>query len=384
MRELQNSIQESIHKLLCDQIELLGLSHVYTIQQNSIFSTLPTGIGPDGKPKHTEFIFAGIKTDPGKIKSLEGINLCLVEEAEKVSETSWKYLIPTVIRTPGAEIWIVFNSRLETDPTYKRFVLRMPPNARRVTMNFYDNPWFPAGLDEDRKYLLRLINEASDDDERSQLQADYDHIWLGYPQKHANAAIFRRRVVVEDFDEPPERTTIRYGADWGFSVDPTCLIRFWITEDPLVPKLGGIPAQELWISHEAFGYGVELDRLPEMFDRVPGSRRWPIKGDCSQPQTISYVARQGFNLTAAEKWPGSVEDGIEHIKAFRKIHIHTRCKKMQEEAAMYSYKVDRITEEVLPLVLDKWNHGWDAVRYGLDGFIQKRGAASIWVRLGKK
>jgi phage terminase large subunit len=117
---------------------------------------------------------------------------------------------------------------------------------------------------------------------------------------------------------------------------------------------------------------------------VPGSRKWPIKGDCSQPQTISYVARQGFNLTAAEKWPDSVEDGIEHIKAFRKIHIHTRCKKMQEEAAMYSYKVDRITEDVLPIVLDKWNHGWDAIRYGLCGFIQKRGAASIWARLGKK
>lgn len=376
VRELQNSIQESVHKLIADRIEGLGLSAFYDVQKDRI-------LGTNG----TEIIFAGIKTDPGKIKSTEGINICFVEEAEKVSETSWKVLIPT-IRGPGSEIWICFNPREATDATYKRFALRLPPLARRITINWDDNPWFPAELELERRYAISLINEAADDDERSQAQADYDHVWEGACQQHSNASIFRRRVIIEDFPEPPERTRIHYGADWGFANDPTALIRFWTTEK-MIDVLGEdgitrpVAAQELWISHEAYGYRVDIDELPKLFETVPGSRLWPMKGDSARPETISYVAKQGFNLTAAEKWPGSVEDGIAHLKGFVKIHIHSRCKKMQEEARLYAYKVDRITNEVLPIVLDKNNHGWDAVRYGLDGYIQRRGAVGLWTRLGQ-
>ncbi len=364
VRELQNSIQESIHKLVGDRISGLGLGPYFDIQRQAIY-------GNNG----SEFIFAGIKNDPGKIKSTEGVDICLVEEAEKVSEESWRVLIPT-IRKPGSEIWVAFNPREQSDPTYQRFVVREPPDCRRTKVNWSDNPWFPQVLALEREYALRIINEATDDDERAQLQADYDHVWEGATQRHSNATIFRKRVVIEDFPEPPDQTRIFFGADWGFSQDPTALVRFWITtnEDR---------SDELWISHEAFGHGVEMDEIPRLFDSLPGSRRWPIKGDCAQPMIVSYVARQGFNLTAAEKWPGSIEDGITHVKAFRKIHIHTRCRHMQEEARLYSYKVDRVTGEVLPIVVDAHNHGWDAVRYGLDGYIQRRGLAGRWARLGK-
>jgi phage terminase large subunit len=119
-----------------------------------------------------------------------------------------------------------------------------------------------------------------------------------------------------------------------------------------------------------------------LFDSVPGSRKWPIKADCARPETISYVARQGFNIAAAEKWPGSLEDGVAHLKGFVKIHIEERCKHMQEVARLYAYKIDRVTDEVLPIILDCHNHGWDAIRYGLDGHIQRRGVSAQWARLG--
>jgi phage terminase large subunit len=363
VRELQNSIQESVHKLLSDRIESLGLADSFEIQRQGIY-------GRNG----AEFIFAGIRNDPAKIKSTEGIDICLVEEAEKVSEESWRILIPT-IRKPGSELWICFNPREQTDPTYKRFVLSTPPQCRRIKINWDDNPWFPTALELERQYALQLIREATDDDERVQLQADYDHVWEGDTQRRSDAAVFRRRVVVEAFDEPPDKTRLYFGADFGFANDPTALIRFWITEQ------GG--AEELWISHEAFGYRVEIDETPQLFDTVPGSRKWPIKGDCARPETISYLSRQGFNIAAAEKWTGSVEDGIAHVKAYRKIHIHSRCKRLQEEARLYSYKIDRVTGEVLPVVVDNWNHGWDAVRYGLDGVIQRRGVAAQWARLAQ-
>lgn len=387
VREYQNSIQESIHQLLHDRIEHLGLGTDFDVQAKVINGLRDYKVKEQGRlvQRRSEFIFAGIKSDPGKIKSTEGVDICIVEEAEKVSEASWKVLIPT-IRKPGSEIWVVFNPREETDPTFKRFAARMPPDCRRVTMNWYDNPWFPHALEIERQYALQLIAEAKDDDERAQAQADYDHVWEGACQKHSQAAIFRRRVIVEEFPNPPERTRIHLGADWGFANDPTALIRFWITDHK---DSSGAEWQELWISHEAYGYRTELDELPQLFTPIPDVHKWPIKADCSRPETISYVGRhqapngRGFQISAAEKWPGSVEDGIEHIKAFRKIHIHPRCKKVQEEARLYSYKVDRITGEVLPIVVDAWNHGWDAIRYGLDGYIQRRGVAGQWARLGR-
>jgi phage terminase large subunit len=345
----------------------MGLSRFYDVQGTGIF-------GSNG----TEILFAGIKTDPGKIKSFEGPTICIVEEAERISKASWDMLIPTIRGKDDSEteIWICFNPRNEEDETYEKFVKSIPFNARRVKVNWYDNPWFPPDLDLERRSLIYKINHALNDEDRNQSQSDYDHIWEGECQKNTNATIFRKRVVIEDFPPPPNDMRHYFGADWGFAVDPTALIRFFITTN-------ADRSEELWIEHEAFGYGTEIDNIPALFDKIPGARKWPIHGDSSRPETISYVARQGFHLTAAEKWPGSLEDGVEHIKGFVKIHIHERCKNVQQEARLYSYKVDKNNGDVLPIIVDAWNHGWDAIRYGLDGVIQRRGAAAMWARLAK-
>jgi len=249
-------------------------------------------------------------------------------------------------------------------------VVSPSPRARIVKVNWDDNPWFTPELDADRQELADRIAAATDDELRSELQAEYDHVWEGYCERHAAAAIFRKRVVIDEFEDPPHGTRIHFGADWGFANDPTALVRFWIHDD------------ELYVSHEAFGYRVEIDDTPALFDTIPGARQWPIKADAARPETISYIRRKGFAIDAAEKWSGSVEDGIAHVKGFRRIHIHRRCKHLQEEARLYSYKVDRVSGDVLPVIVDKHNHGWDAVRYGLDGYIQRRGVAAQWAQLG--
>ncbi len=357
VREYQSSTRDSIHQLMSDRVDGLALGSHYDVQGNGIYGT-----------NGTEVLFAGIKTDPGKIKSFEGPTICIVEEAERISKPSWDMLIPT-IRGKGdseTEIWICFNPRDAVDETYKKFVIDIPNNALRVKVNWYDNPWFPADLNLERLSLLRKINETKDDDERVQLQQDYDHIWEGECQMRSDASVFRRRVVIESFEEPPDGTTLRYGADWGFANDPTALVRMWTTtnEDK---------SEDLWISHEAFGYRVENDELPQLFDTVPGSRKWPIKADSARPETISHMAKKfGFRITAADKWPGSLEDGLAHVKSYNRIHIHSRCKHLQEESRMYTYKIDKNSGEVLPIVVDKWNHGWDAVRYGLDALIKRK------------
>lgn len=109
-----------------------------------------------------------------------------------------------------------------------------------------------------------------------------------------------------------------------------------------------------------------------MFDEIPGSRLWPIYADSARPETISYVRQRGFNIRAADKWAGSVEDGIAYLRSFERIVIHERCKHMAQEARLYRYQVDKRTEEILPKVEDADNHCWDALRYALCKYITRR------------
>lgn len=190
----------------------------------------------------------------------------------------------------------------------------------------------------------------------------YEHIWLGKPRTISDAVVFSGKYRVESFADDlwQQADRLFFGADFGFANDPSTLIRSFI--------LG----RTLYIEHEQYGVGVELDHLPAFYDKVPGARDWPIKGDNSRPETIIYLERQGFRISAAAKWPGSVEDGIAYLRGFEHIVIHRRCAHTLQEARLYSYKVDRQTHEVLPVLVDKHNHCWDAIRYSLDEYITGR------------
>jgi phage terminase large subunit len=145
VREQMNSIKDSVHKLLCDQIEALGLSSLFEIQQASIKVVTGPGIG-------SEASFEGIRHNVSKIKSYEGIDICWVEEAVNVSKNSWQVLIPT-IRKEGSEIWVSFNPELETDDTYVRFVKHPPPDAWVQKVGYQDNPWLPSEIRADIEHL---------------------------------------------------------------------------------------------------------------------------------------------------------------------------------------------------------------------------------------
>ena len=150
--------------------------------------------------------------------------------------------------------------------------------------------------------------------------------------------------------------------------DPTCLIQCFIMGD------------SLYIEYESYGYKTELDDIPALFNIIPDAKRWAIKADCSRPETISHVRRKGgFNLSGAPKWENSIIDGIEYLKAFKEIVIHPRCTNLIQEFDNYSYKVDKNTREVLPVLRDSWNHGIDALRYALSSYIKKNISAVDYV-----
>lgn len=340
-REVQNSISDSVHRLLREQIDALNLNDFYRITQNSIY-------GANG----TEFIFKGLKFNVREVKSTEGVNICWCEEAQAISEESWDVLIPT-IRQENSEIWVTFNPLDATDPTYKRFIEHQPPEAYVRKVNYDENPFFPDVLRKEAEWTKQRDYEA------------YLHIWQGEVRRVSNSLIFANRFKVEEF-ETPKHPRFYHGADWGFAKDPSTLIRCFID------------GKKLYIDREAWGVGVEIDKLPELFDTIETAREWSIKADSARPETISYMRRQHFNIKAAKKWAGSIEDGIEFLKSFD-IVIHPRCVHTIDEFNHYSYKVDKMTNDILPVVVDSFNHCIDALRYSLDGMI--KGKTGDWKAL---
>lgn len=383
-REFQTSLADSVHALLKGQIERLGLTPWFNITDREITCRLTK----------SRFIFKGLRHNIAEIKSTEGVTICWIEEAQAVSQASWLELEPTIRSSnpeTGAppEIWASFNPLDDEDYLYKMFVAPLDQaspaaleyqrmrseDASIVEMNWRDNPWFPEDLNKSRKFM-----RATDPDA-------YDWVWEGKTRKISEAAVFRGRYYVQEF-ELPEGLTPNFGADFGFANDPSTLIKFYI--DDRHPDM-----RDLYITHEAYGIGIELDDMPAfyrggkslysdtVYPGVPESDHgWPIKGDNARPETISYLANKQFNIAAADKWPGCVEDGVAHLKGYRAIYIHPRCRFTAQEYRLYSYKVDRKTNppSIVPVILDKHNHCIDAIRYGHDGVITRAGLGN-WRKL---
>jgi phage terminase large subunit len=345
-RELQTSIKDSVHKLLKDQISALNLEKYFYITKDTIKSV-----------NGSEFLFKGVRNNVSEIKSLEGIDICWIEEAAKMSVESWETLTPT-IRKPSSEIWIIFNPDNVDDIIYKKFVIETPDNAKVEKMNFKDNPWFPESLRSEMEYDKKFNYEL------------YDHKWLGNPKLANDAQIFKNKYEVTEFTTPDIKELYQsrffYGADWGFAEDPTVLIRCFIQD------------RVLYIDHEAYGVGIEILELPQLFELVPGSKEGVIYGDSARPDIISFLRSKDYNINPAAKGDGSVKAGIDYIKDFEKVVIHPRCKKTIDEFKLYSFKIDRNSGEILPMVVDKYNHCIDSLRYSLSEYIKRKNDIKVF------
>lgn len=339
-REFQNSIADSVLSLLKEQAEQIGLSDFYHFGRDSI-------IGANG----TEFLFKGLHHNINSIKSIPSITDCWIEEAQTISKLSWETLIPT-IRENGSEIYISYNPYNEDDPVHERFVSGKegpPPNSFILKVNWDDNEWFPEVLmaEKDRDY--RVNPELA------------DHIWGGECRSQSAAQIFKGKYKIANFEPDKSWYGPYFGCDWGFSTDPMALTKSYIDA----------PNRRLYVRNETGGTGIELDHIPSWFDKIPESRTRKIRADNARPETISFVKRQGFNIVAVEKWKGSVEDGIEFLKNFDEIIIHSECVETAKEMKNYSYKVDRLTNDVTTDIVDAWNHYIDSLRYAFEPMIKK-------------
>lgn len=330
IREIQKSIDQSVKKLLEYKIQELGVGHLFDVQKSEIKA-----------PHGGKIIFQGMQNHTAdSIKSLEGYDIAWCEEAQTISQYSLDMLRPT-IRKPGSELWFSWNPRHETDPVEFLRGDEAPSDSIVLEVNFEDNPWFPEVLKDEMEY-----DKRRDPDK-------YAHIWKGEFVQNSEAKVFKNWKI-EEF-ETPEDAIFRFGADWGFSVDPTTLIRCFLI------------GRKLYVDYEAYEVGCEIINTPELFFTVPESEKWPITADNARPEVISHMKKHGFpKIYPAVKGPKSLEDGVEWLKSYD-IIVHPRCVHTIDELTLYSYKTDRETGKVLPVLEDKDNHVIDALRYALEG-----------------
>ncbi len=332
IREIQRSLSQSVKKLLEDKIKDLGVGQYFHVQDAVIKSAHGDGI----------IIFQGMQNHTAEsIKSLEGYDRALIEEAQSLSQKSLDLLRPT-IRKPGSELWFAWNPKDSTDPI--DVLLRggtQPKESCVIEVNYHDNPFFPDVLRDEMEY------------DRNRDTDKYNHIWMGGYVKNSESRVFKNWSI-EEF-EAPEDAIHRLGADWGFANDPTTLIRMHII------------GRKLYIDYEAYQIGCEIMDTPKLFLSVPDADKWPITADCARPETISHMKKNGFpKMMPAVKGAGSVEEGIEWLKTYD-IIVHPRCVHAIQELTLYGYKVDPLTELILPILEDKNNHVIDAIRYGCEG-----------------
>lgn len=340
VREFQASIKESFHAELKAAIgQYPWLSAHYDVGVDYLR-------GRNG----TEFIFRGLRNSTNAIKSLAKIDLTIVEEAEDVPEVAWLALEATVFRQPSSELWPIWNPRLDGSPVDMRFRKKPPPNARVVEMNWSDNPFFPAGMETLRQREQGRLDPNT-----------YAHVWDGAYLTNSDAQVFAGKYRVAEF-EPAQNWDGPYqGGDFGYSQDPTAAVRCYIHGDTL------------YVSHDFSKRAVELDAIPAQAGAaIPGFALHPTRWDSASPGSISLISRNGLpKSSGVEKWPGSVEDGIRYLRSFREIVIHPRCAALVSEMRLYSYKVDRLSGDVLAVIVDSNNHAIDALRYAVTPMIKR-------------
>lgn len=348
-REHLNSLEESSLEEVKDAIRSEPfLMDYYEIGEKFVRS----------KDRRIRYVFAGLRHNLDSVKSKANILLAWIDEAESVSESAWMKLIPTV-RTEGSEIWITYNPESSESATHRRFRAATSDDVKVVELNWRDNPWFPDVLEAERKRDLEQRPDV------------YGHIWEGEFLTQTNVQVFAGKWKVQEFTPDTTWNGPYFGVDFGFRPDPLAAVKCWVHDE------------NLYIEKEAYGNEVEIDATVDFIKRrMPEIANYEIRADSAEPKTISYLQRMGLpRIQPVKKWPNSVAEGIRFIRGFKSVIIHPTCTGAARDFRLYSHKVDRLTGDILPDVLDADNHAPDAVRYAIAPLIKQQGAGKMVIRL---
>jgi phage terminase large subunit len=327
-REFQNSIAESSHQLLSDLIKEYELTD-FEVTNNSIVNTL----------NGSDFIFKGLHQNEQSIKSIEGIDLAWIEEAQTVSKESLEVLTPTV-RKPGSQIIYTYNRLLEDDPVHQRLVIEGRPNTLIINVN-YDIAIKYGMMPE----TVRLEME----DDKARRPALYRHKWLGEPNS-LERKIFTGWQIIDDI--PHEARLERFGLDFGYSNDPSAIVAVYYYN-------GGYILDEI-----AFQKGLSNKQLADL---LLNQKKALCVADSAEPKSIDELRLYGVNVIPTTKGPGSVLQRIQMVQD-QQISVTKRSINIIKEYRNYLWETDkdgRIINEPEHI----WSHSMDAIGYALRSVI---------------
>ena len=343
-REIQKSIKDSVHQLLGDQIETLGISSKYTVQQTEITGT-----------NGTRFLFVGLsELTIDTIKSYEGIDIVWIEEGQTITERSWKILIPT-IRKKGSEIWISFNPDLESDPTYVRFVKNPAPDSIVVIVNWRDNPFFNSVMEAERQDCL------------NRFPRDYDNVWEGKCRPAVEGAIYFDEVASMERDgrvcnvpyDPVLKAHVVF--DLGFNDEmAVSIVQRHVSEIRIIRYIEDTQKTLAYYSNELkelrYNWGKVWLPFSDGFSK-------DFKTGKGSDQLLTAL---GWNVAKKEEVSNvDVEEGIRQTRfVFPRIYIDkTNCSQLIESWKRYRRHINRQTLTAGAPVHDQYSHGADVTRY---------------------
>jgi phage terminase large subunit len=337
-REIQRSIKQSVHTLLNDQIQALGLGPLYEVLETEIRSR-----------SGSSFSFTGLATNTVEsIKSFEGCDVVWVEEAQTVSKKSWDILIPT-IRKPNSEIWVSFNPNIDTDDTYTRFVVNPPENAKVVKINWQDNPWFPQVLEDERQHSLKT-------------NPDYANIWEGDCKAAVDGAIYSNEI--REAQENNRITTVPYDPmmkvhvvmDLGWNDSMSVILCQKGISDLRI--IGYIEDDHRTLD----SYSAQLKNLSynwgTMFLPHDGQSK-DFKHGISAEEIMKKL---GWDIRIVPK--ADIESGIKLARMnFHRIYFDKSAQRLVECLKNYRRSINSATNEPGAPLHDEYSHGADAFRY---------------------
>lgn len=343
-REVQKSIQQSVHQLLKDQIEALGLSSFYEVLQAEIR-------GKNG----TQFYFGGLSDQTAEsLKSFEGVDICWVEEAQAVTKRSWNILIPT-IRKRGSEIWVTYNPELESDETHQRFAIAPPPDCVSVELNYHDNPYFPAVLESERQHAQATMR-----------QEEYAHIWEGKCKPAVEGAIYFDQVsqALGRIGNCPHDPLLKTHGVWdlGFNDSMSIILTQKVSSEiRIIHYIEG--TQRTLADYSAELKALKLDGQPMNW----GHMYLPHDGFAKRHQTgkMDSEVLAGLGWSVQRTPMMDVESGIKRAReVFGRVYFNKeRTERLVECLKRYRRAVNQTTNEPgLPLH-DQYSHGADSFRY---------------------
>lgn len=329
-REFQNSIADSSYQLLADLIKQYELTD-FKLTNNSIVNTI----------NGSDFIFKGLWNNEQSIKSIEGIDIAWIEEAQTVSEKSLEVLTPTV-RKDGSQIIYTYNRLLEEDPVHKRLVLEGRPNTLIINVN-YDIALKYGMMPE----VIRLEME----DDRDRRPALYKHKWLGEPYS-LERKIYRDWAFIDSI--PHEARLERYGVDFGYSNDPTSIVAIYKYN-------GGFILDEI-----CYQKGLSNKQIADVLKNVD---RALVIADSAEPKSIDEIRSYGINILPCVKGKDSINQGIQYVQD-QKISVTNRSTNIHREYKNYFWQMDK-SGKIVNVPEGGFDHSMDSIRYGLDSYKPK-------------